>query len=393
MSRVAGPYWRTALDVFRRVWGLGALALGLAGMTVVAGLTAGTAAEKTQMDGVPIKERHVDISREAATRLPRSERDQAYVDNWPLYRTERGQEAFNDAMATLKATDMPSPTRQSFKGCERLECNLVLPALTSDGWIPPGRLWVSPGEYVLIVNSPRPFKGNAWPRRTGRGMRYFVFHEFHNSSYNTDPYDTISSHKGAVFVPFYMTKQAVDARGRRFVIVVQVAPHDVVSIHATNMGSAGPGIEVAKNYSDVLEPLQAQAGILVATIVKAAVPRLEVVNHRGAEGRPMLDAYEDRLARLKGRAGPPVQLPFTPALPQRVAAATGSLTDLLRNIGGIDQKSPPEREAVREVVAPRPTQVWPRVLSDAPAACALGEGAASHCLNVPEPRAAVRSRN
>ena len=45
-----------------------------------------------------------------------------------------------------------------------------------------------------------------------------------------------------------MSKQWTDARGRRFVIVVQVAPHDVVSFHATDKGSAGPGMEVAKNY-------------------------------------------------------------------------------------------------------------------------------------------------
>ena len=106
-------------------------------------------------------------------------------------------------------------------------------------------------------------------------MRYFVFHEFHNSTRNTDPFDTISSHSGSVFVPFYMSKQWTDARGRRFVIVVQVAPYDVVSFHATDKGSAGPGMEVAKNYTDALEPLQGLAGILVATILKTAAPQLE----------------------------------------------------------------------------------------------------------------------
>jgi hypothetical protein len=95
-------------------------------------------------------------------------------------------------------------------------------------------------------------------------MKYFVFHEFQNSSRNTDLYDTISSHKDSVFVPLYMSKPATDAKGRRFVIVLQVAPYDVLSIHATNWGSAGPGMEVAKNASDPVEPLQNLAGILVA---------------------------------------------------------------------------------------------------------------------------------
>ena len=131
-------------------------------------------------------------------------------------------------------------------------------------------------------------------------MRYFVFHEFHNSTLNTDPFDTISSHSGSVFVSFYMSKQWTDANGRRFVIVVQVAPHDVVSYHATDKGSAGPGMEVAKNYSEALEPLQGLAGILVATILKTAAPQLEVVNHGGTEGLPMLNEYERRLKKSPG---------------------------------------------------------------------------------------------
>src|SRR5690606_36467252 len=117
---------------------------------------------------------------------------------------------------------------------------------------------------------------------------YFVFHEFHNSSRNTDPYDTISSHRGRVFVPFYMSKVGVDDHGRRYVAIIQVAPYDVVSVHATNYGSAGPGVEVAKNMSDDLQPLQARAGIVLARIVKRAAPLLRVVNHRGREGLSML---------------------------------------------------------------------------------------------------------
>jgi hypothetical protein len=211
-----------------------------------------------------------------------------------------------------------------------LDCNLSLPSLGEDGWILPGRIWVSPREYVLIVHSPRLRDGDAYRRRAYGGMRYFVFHEFHNSTRNTDTFDTISSHSGSVFVPFYMSKQWTDAKGRRFVIVVQVAPYDVVSIHASNLDSAGPGIEVAKNYSDALEPLQGLAGILVATIVKAAAPHLEVVNHKGNEGLPMLSAHERRLAALRTRPGAPiVALPFVPARARRVAAATGRLEDLI----------------------------------------------------------------
>ena len=107
-------------------------------------------------DGVPIVERHVDVSRGRATERPRSEGDQAVVDGWPLYRTERGQAAFNAAMATLAATDFKPPVAAAFKGCTDLDCELELPRIGADGWIPAGRLWVSPSEYVLIAHSPRP---------------------------------------------------------------------------------------------------------------------------------------------------------------------------------------------------------------------------------------------
>jgi hypothetical protein len=238
-----------------------------------------------------------------------------------------------------------------------LECNLSLPSIGVDGWIPPGRIWVSPMEYVLIVHTPRLAGGESYRRRAYRNMRYFVFHEFHNSTRNTDPFDTISSHSGSVFVPLYMSKQWTDARGRRFVIVLQVAPYDVVSIHASDWGSAGPGIEVAKNMSDALEPLQGLAGILVATIVKAAAPHLEVVNHRGAEGLPMLSAYERRLAALQERpAAPIVVLPFVPAPTQHVVRATGRLEDLIARRGG-SLRIP---IAERGIVPPMPVLAGPQ---------------------------------
>ena len=286
-------------------------------------------------------------------------------------------------MATLKATDGTAPTSGAFKGCEGLACSLSLPGLGSDGWIPPGRIWVSSAEYVLIAHSPRLREEQSYRRRAHRDMRYFVFHEFHNSTRNTDPFDTISSHSGSVFVSFYMSKQWTDAAGRRFVIVLQVAPHDVVSFHATDKGSAGPGMEVAKNYSDPLEPLQGLAGILVATIVKAATPQLEVVNHGGAEGLPMLTEYQRRLQILRARPGAPsVVLPFVPAHAQRVAMASGRLEDLIVRRGasplipiakrGIvppkDEGSEPATVSVRSAsVDPTPTLVGPISAATRPA--------------------------
>lgn len=285
---------------------------------------------------IPLKDRNIDVSREEATKRPRSESDQALLGGWPLYRTGRGQAAFNDAMATLAATDSAPPHAQAFKGCTELKCNLALPSIGADGWIPAGRLWISPTQYVLVVHSPRLSAGRSYRRHAARAMSYFVFHEFHNSSRNTDAYDTISSHSGFVFVPFYMTKPATDSWGYRFVVVLQVAPYDVVSVHATNLGSAGPGIEVASNTGDEIEPLQALAGILVASIAKKAAPRLEVVNHRGSEGLALLEAYERRLERLRARPGAPaVTLPFVPAPAQRVAAATGELDALITRPGQV----------------------------------------------------------
>ncbi len=333
----------------------------LAALLAQSSLTAPAAAQSAGLDASPIKQRHADAPRAGATQYPRSEGDQAKVDGWPLYRTERGQAAFNDAMATLKATDGAAPTAAAFKGCASLECNLALPTIGADGWLPAGRLWVSPTEYVLIVHSPRARAGQSPRRRALRTMRYFVFHEFHNSSRNTDLYDTISSHSGSVFVPLYMGKSSTDARGRHFVIVVQVSPYDVVSIHASNRGSAGPGIEVARNAADAVEPLQNLAGIVIAAAIKAAAPHLQVVNHRGDEGQPMLTAYERRLAAVRGRpAAPAVTLPYVPAPSQRLASAAGALDDLILRRGASPRIPMAERGIVAAPtktaqIAPTPT--------------------------------------
>jgi hypothetical protein len=340
-----------ALYAIRALLRVGTVALTLgAPLAVLVAPTEGVA-QAIGQDALPlIKSRNLDVSREGATQLPRSEGDQAIVDGWPLYRTEKGQAAFNDVMATLKVTDRAAPLQAAFKGCQDLQCNLSLPALDAEGWLPPGRLWVSPTEYVLFVHSARLRDGQSYRRRAFRDMRYFVFHEFANSSHNTDPFDTISAHSGSVFVPFYMSKQWTDARGRRFVIITQTAPYDVVSYHATNKGSAGPGIEVAKNLPDPLEPLQGLAGIVVATILKTAAPHLQVVNHQDTEGLPMLNGYEHRLEILRQRPGAPtIALPFVPAPPERIATAVARLEDLIERRGA----SPIIPVSKRGIVPPR----------------------------------------
>jgi len=279
---------------------------------------------------IEIASRNLWTPREAATQAPGGEADQAIVDGWRLYRTQRGQEAFNHAMATLRSTEGPPPALGVFKGCKNLRCRLSLPKLTSQGWIPAGRLWLSPKQYVLIVHSPRDGGKGRFKQRSSRAMRYFIFHEFHNRTRNTDPYDTISAHRRSVFVPFYMGKPQTDARGNRFVVVVQVAPHNVASRHATNFGHAGPGLEVANNYGERLARLQAQAGIVVAAVVKRAEPQLKLVKHRGSEGLAMLRAYMRwwSFARRTPRKAR-VTLPFLPASSATVATARGSLRQLL----------------------------------------------------------------
>jgi len=316
-----------------------------------------------------LRDRNIDVSRAGAAQLPRSEGDQALVDGWPLYRTERGQQAFNESMATLRASEGAAPAPGAFQCCAHLECNLALPSVSSGGWIPPGRIWVSPTEYVLIVHSPRLHEGQPYRRRDSRQMRYFVFHEFHNSTRNTDPFDTISSHSGSVFVPLYMSKEWADARGRRFVILVQVAPFDVVSFHATDWGSAGPGMEVAKNMTEELEPLQGLAGIVVATILKTAAPQLQIVNHGGNEGLPMLRQYERWLSARKARApAPAVVLPFVAARSERVAAASGRLEELIVRRGA----SPLIPIADRGVVPPQTAMSALAPLSAQSAVLAVG---------------------
>ena len=342
-------------DGARALCGAGLVALAIATPFAVAtmpaiGLAQSKPDQSADAGAAAVKDRHLGAQRSRAAPTPRSEGDQAIVDGWPLYRTEKGQAAFNDAMATLAATEGTAPTAQAFKGCTGLECNLTLPAIGTDGWIPPGRVWVSPSDYVLFVHAPRLRGGQSYRRRPFRSMRVFVYHEFHNGTRNTDTYDTISSHSGSVFVPFYMSKQATDAYGRQFVVVVQVAPYDVQSIHATSHGSAGPGMEVAKNVNDALEPLQGIAGILVGRIIKTAAPHLKVVNHRGTEGQPMLSAYERHLTAARTASGPALALPFVPAPVQRVTTTTATLDELILRKGA----SPRIAVADRGIVPPKP---------------------------------------
>ena len=309
-----------------------------------------SAAPAAAVHDVPILNRHVDRERSGATRRPRSEHDQAVVAGWPLYRTERGQEAFNQTMATLQATAEPAPTADRFEGCARLRCQLHLPAMTRDGWLPSGRLWLSENDYMLIVRSPRGDSSN-YKRRARRHMRVFVFHEFHNATRNTDVYDTISSHSGRVFTPFYLSKPRQDGDGKQFVVLVQVAPYDVVSRHAANHGNLGPGIEVAKNRDEVLAPLQAKAGVITAEFMKQAVPRIRVVCHRGAEGLGLLRAYLDY---RKLRNNQRVRLPFTKAKPVEVSSAQGHLHELVR-----DARKPPRpvQMVQRDLTPPQPVLI------------------------------------
>ena len=312
----------------RRCWAIPCLAL-LIGCASTANVASSPG--NAIGDSAPeIATRNLWTPREAATESPGSEADQAIVDGWRLYRTQRGQEAFNHAMATLRSTDGARPEVAAFKGCQNLRCRLVLPKLTSQGWIPAGRLWLSPKQYVLIVHSPRENGGRPLKRRSRTAMRYFIFHEFHNQTRNTDPYDTISAHRRSVFVPFYMGKPQTDARGNRFVVVVQVAPHDVASRHASNLGHAGPGIEVANNYGERLAHLQALAGIVVAAVVKRAEPQLKLVKHRGTEGLAMLRAYMRWWSYARRTpANSAVALPFVPASRVEVASARATLGQLL----------------------------------------------------------------
>jgi hypothetical protein len=317
-------------------------------------------------DDTPVRSRHLGVQqRGRAADRPRSEADQRLVDGWPLYRTERGQTAFNDTMATLAGTETGhAPDAAAFRNCASLACSLELPAMDRNGWLPQGRIWLSPTSYVLLVQSQRMTGMRAYRRRSAGSMRVFVFHEFHNSSRNVDPYDTISSHSGAVFVPFYMSKEATDARGRKFVAIIQVAPYDVSSIHASNYGSAGPGVEVASNTNEAMQPLQGQAGILLATFMKRAAPGLRVVNHRGSEGREMLRGWESHLAS-RGK-GSPVALPFVPVTAERLGTVKLSLGALVRRPG----VSPPLALAERTFTPPKADRLAVRATAPAAAPAA-----------------------
>ena len=299
-------------------------------VTILACLTLAATGSIASTAATPILKRHLNVERGAAADHPRSERDQVVVDGWPLYRTARGQEAFNQAMATLQVTAGPRPEGPRFRGCANLACRLDLPSFSPTGWLPAGRLWLSPDEFILVVRSPRLPSNRSYRRHSRRSMRVFVLHEFHNATRNTDVYDTISSHRGSVFTPFYLSKPQRDANGHIFAVLVQVAPYDVVSRHASNFGNRGPGIEVAKNFGEPLSPIQAKAGIVIATIIKRAVPHIRVVHHRGVEGLSMLQAYRRHRNSSTHRV---VRLPFVRASNNHLPFARARFSDLIYGPG------------------------------------------------------------
>ncbi len=322
-----------------------AVQLAATALIVISNVAATTFAIAAPLNIVPILQRHIALGRHAAAEAPHSEREQAIVDGWPLYRTERGQEVFNQAMATLRVTAGPSPRDSYFRGCEELLCQLQLPNVSVNGWLPSGRLWLSPSEYVLFVRSPRSQSHSGYRRRPKNQMRVFVFHEFRNSTRNTDIYDTISAHHGSVFTPFYLSKPQRDSVGRTFVTLVQVAPYDVDSRHAANHGSRGPGIEVAKNSGEPLAAIQAKAGFVITTIMKHVEPQLHLVHHHGTEGLAMLRAYWRWRNSLRNRV---IRLPFEMATSAELASATGSFFDLVDTPG----KSVARTRFAREHITP-----------------------------------------
>jgi hypothetical protein len=312
-------------------------------------LACGSAAAQT-----PILQRHLDADRSRATSYPRGEGDQSIVEQWPLYRTERGQEAFNATLATVHATHGPSPAATAFARCVDLACAFTVPPIGASGWIEPGRYWVGPDRYVIISHSPR-----RWASRHRRSaMSVFVFHEFHNSSRNTDTFDTISSHSGSVFVPFYLTKTFRDVYGRQAVAIVQVAPFDVVSVHASNHGSDGPGVEIAKNVDEDLQPLQATAGVLLAALVTAAAPQLSVVHHRGDEGLPMLRAWEARMDAVGRPNVARITLPFVPLSKPLETVTAASIDEIVLRRGATPRIPVAERGIVPRQVAARPVGAY-----------------------------------
>jgi hypothetical protein len=86
-------------------------------------------------------------------------------------------------------------------------------------------------------------------------------------------------------------------------------------------------------------------------MLKTAAPQLQIVNHAGNEGLPMLAQYDRRLELLQQNPGAPaVTLPFLPASAQRMAAASARLEDLVMRRAG----SAPIPVADRAVVPRRP---------------------------------------
>ena len=181
---------------------------------------------------------------------------------------------------------------------------------------------------MLIVHSPRLRDGASYRRRSQRDMRYFVLRVPQQHAQHRPLRHHLRPQRQR-FVPLYMASSRRrprpplrHRRAGRPLRRRQPACHD--------KGSAGAGVEVAKDTSDELQPLQALGRASCHHHRQGRSPQLAVVHHRGVEGLPMLNALQRRLAILREQPEDPRRpLPFMPAHPERVARANASLHDLI----------------------------------------------------------------
>lgn len=224
-----------------------------------------------------------------------------------------------------------------------------------DGWLPEGEL--VPGVRIVREEwAGRPHKG-----RLRDDNSIFVFHETQVIGSKGEPIDDarriIDSWKSAtggrrgVYTPLMVSKTQIDREGKPYVEVIQIAPIQEYSAHASRLGNQnGSGVEVAMQQGDIPEPMQVKAAAAIADAVKGWKPDIRFVNHQDPEGLAMKNVIAAREARLPAPS-PGDATKFAEILKQK-GTAVASAASLREGQSVVPVPKPAPLSKVAEVKAP-----------------------------------------
>lgn len=219
--------------------------------------------------------------------------------------TRPGLDRMPDMVQWLRTTDSETRTiaRAIFAGRTGAH-------IDKEGWISLPKETQAALLRIGIEFEVRPWEGRRYKgiaRTQITSDKYIVQHEFRNKGGEKSIERTIRSHQNAkgdrfgVYVDFYVSEPVERlSSGKIGVKIVQIKPVWEYSIHASNLNSAGIGVEHAKNANDSFDVLGLLADAVLTDALKQWKPDLKILPHwaGGTEGAGIATFLNQREARL-----------------------------------------------------------------------------------------------